>query len=73
VGTVHATSSWISQAEAAVSCWHSAEYQAAIPHGTPFSQGDFLIVEGYDGPQPRAVPKYCTGNCALTLFRSLPK
>ncbi|MEQ1863209.1 MAG: DUF1330 domain-containing protein [Micropepsaceae bacterium] len=38
--------------EAAVACWYSPEYQSAIPHRTPFSQGDFLIVEGYDGLQP---------------------
>jgi len=38
--------------QAAYDCWYSAEYQAAIPHRTPFSQGDFLIIEGYEGPQP---------------------
>ena len=38
--------------EAAYECWYSPEYQAAIAHRTPFSQGDFLIIEGYDGPQP---------------------
>lgn len=38
--------------QAAHDCWYSPEYQAAIPHRTPFSEGDFLIIEGYDGPQP---------------------
>ncbi len=38
--------------QAALDCWYSPEYQAAIPHRTPFSVGDFLIIEGYDGPQP---------------------
>jgi uncharacterized protein (DUF1330 family) len=32
--------------EAAVACWYSREYQSAIPHRTPSSQGDFLIAEG---------------------------
>jgi uncharacterized protein (DUF1330 family) len=34
--------------QAAYDCWYSPEYQAAIPLRTPFSTGDFLIVEGYD-------------------------
>lgn len=38
--------------EAAYECWYSPEYQAAIPHRTPFSVGDFLIIEGYEGVQP---------------------
>lgn len=38
--------------QAALDCWHSPEYQAAIPKRTPYSIGDFLIIEGYDGPQP---------------------
>lgn len=38
--------------EAAYECWYSPEYQSAIPARTPFSVGDFLIIEGYDGPQP---------------------
>jgi uncharacterized protein (DUF1330 family) len=38
--------------QAAYDCWYSPEYQAAIPHRTPFSEGDFLIIEGYEGPQP---------------------
>jgi uncharacterized protein (DUF1330 family) len=38
--------------EAALACWHSPEYQAAIAKRQPFSEGDFLIVEGYEGAQP---------------------
>jgi uncharacterized protein (DUF1330 family) len=38
--------------EIAYECWYSREYQAAIPHRTPFSAGDFLIIEGYEGAQP---------------------
>ena len=38
--------------QAAYDCWYSPEYQAAIPKRTPYSVGDFLIIEGYDGPQP---------------------
>jgi uncharacterized protein (DUF1330 family) len=38
--------------EAAIACWYSPEYQGAIPARTPYSEGDFLIIEGYDGPQP---------------------
>jgi uncharacterized protein (DUF1330 family) len=40
--------------QAALDCWHSPEYQAAILRRTPFSEGDFLIIEGYEGPQPEA-------------------
>ena len=36
----------------AYDCWYSPEYQAAIPHRTPFSVGDFLIIESYEGEQP---------------------
>ncbi len=38
--------------KAALECWHSPEYQAAIAKRRPFSEGDFLVIEGYDGPQP---------------------
>lgn len=38
--------------DTAVACWYSPEYQKAITFRTPYSQGDFLIIEGYDGPQP---------------------
>jgi uncharacterized protein (DUF1330 family) len=38
----------------ALACYHSPEYQRARPLRLPHSQCDFLIVEGYDGPQPQA-------------------
>jgi uncharacterized protein (DUF1330 family) len=36
----------------ALACYRSEEYQRAKPLRLPHSQIDFLIVEGYDGPQP---------------------
>jgi uncharacterized protein (DUF1330 family) len=39
---------------AAVECWHSPEYQAALKIRQPASTADLVIVEGYDGPQPAA-------------------
>jgi Uncharacterized conserved protein len=38
--------------EAALECYRSPEYQAAIRLRTPVSTIDLLIAEGYDGPQP---------------------
>ena len=38
--------------EAALACYHSPEYQAAMALRTAASIGDLVIVEGYDGPQP---------------------
>ena len=38
--------------QAALDCYHSADYQAAIALRLPVSQGDLIIVEGYEGPQP---------------------
>jgi uncharacterized protein (DUF1330 family) len=38
--------------QAAVDCWHSPEYQAALGLRQPVSTADLVIVEGYDGPQP---------------------
>lgn len=38
--------------QAAYDCWHSPEYQAAIAKRTPFAEGDVIIIEGYEGPQP---------------------
>jgi uncharacterized protein (DUF1330 family) len=38
--------------QAALDCWNSPEYKHAISIRLPISQGDFVIVEGYDGPQP---------------------
>jgi uncharacterized protein (DUF1330 family) len=37
---------------AAVDCWHSPEYQAAIKLRESVSTADLVIIEGYDGPQP---------------------
>jgi uncharacterized protein (DUF1330 family) len=39
---------------AALACYHSPEYQSARPMRLANSTGDFVIVEGYDGPQPPA-------------------
>lgn len=38
--------------QAALDCWNSPDYQAAIKLRTPVSTADIVIVEGYDGPQP---------------------
>ncbi len=38
--------------QAALDCYHCADYQAAIKLRQPVSQGDMVIIEGYDGPQP---------------------
>ena len=38
--------------EAALECWRSPEYQAAIKLRSSISTADLLIIEGYDGPQP---------------------
>ena len=38
--------------EAAVECWHSPLYQAALQLRLPVSTADMVIIEGYDGPQP---------------------
>ncbi len=38
--------------QAALDCWHSAEYQAARQHRLSAAEIDIVIVEGYDGPQP---------------------
>jgi uncharacterized protein (DUF1330 family) len=40
--------------EAALACWNSPDYQAAIQLRAPVSVVDMVIVEGYDGPQPGA-------------------
>lgn len=40
--------------QAALDCYHSPAYQAVIQLRLPVSQGDLIIVEGYDGPQPGA-------------------
>jgi uncharacterized protein (DUF1330 family) len=38
--------------QAALDCWKSPEYQAAITLRQPVSTGDLIIIEGYDGAQP---------------------
>ena len=38
--------------QAALDCWNSPAYQAALRIRQPVSTGDVVIVEGYDGPQP---------------------
>ena len=37
---------------AALDCWNSPEYQAAIKLRLPVSTVDLVIIEGYEGPQP---------------------
>ena len=39
----------------ALAAYRSPEYAAARPLRAPYSQCDFLIVEGFDGPQPEGV------------------
>ena len=39
---------------AALACYRSDEYQRARPLRLPHSQCDFIIAEGFDGPQPQA-------------------
>jgi uncharacterized protein (DUF1330 family) len=39
--------------QAALDCWHSAEYQKAMAlRLPPVAIIDLVIIEGYDGPQP---------------------
>jgi len=38
--------------QAAVDCYNSPGYQAAKKLREPVSSADFVLVEGYDGPQP---------------------
>lgn len=40
--------------QAAVDCYHSPEYARAKALRVAVSEGDLVIVEGYDGPQPGA-------------------
>jgi uncharacterized protein (DUF1330 family) len=37
---------------AALDCWKSPEYEHALSIRRPISEGDIVIIEGYDGPQP---------------------
>jgi uncharacterized protein (DUF1330 family) len=38
--------------EAALECWHSAEYPEVMKLRTDISTIDLIVIEGYDGPQP---------------------
>jgi uncharacterized protein (DUF1330 family) len=38
--------------EAAVACWNSPEYKAALEKREGGATVDLVIVEGYEGPQP---------------------
>ncbi len=40
--------------QAALDCWNSPGYQAAIQLRLPASTVDLVVIEGYDGPQPSA-------------------
>jgi len=38
--------------QAALDCYRSPEYQAAVQIRLPISTIDMVVIEGYDGPQP---------------------
>jgi uncharacterized protein (DUF1330 family) len=38
--------------KAALDCYRSPEYQAALKLRLPAASGELIIVEGYEGPQP---------------------
>jgi len=38
--------------QAALDCWNSPDYQAAIKLRQHVSTIDLIVIEGYDGPQP---------------------
>ena len=38
--------------QAALDCWSSPGYQAAVERRQPVATVDIVIIEGYDGPQP---------------------
>lgn len=38
--------------QAALDCYRSSAYQAALQLRLPVATGDLVIIEGYDGPQP---------------------
>ena len=40
----------------ALACYRSPEYQAALAIRAPIADGDIVIMEGYDGPQPPEQP-----------------
>ena len=38
--------------ETALACYNSPEYARLVAIRSPHSEGDIVVVEGYDGPQP---------------------
>ena len=38
--------------ETALACYNSPEYARLVALRQPHSEGDLVIIEGYDGPQP---------------------
>lgn len=36
----------------ALACYHSSEYRDLIGRRAPHANGEIVIIEGYDGPQP---------------------
>ena len=38
--------------ETALACYNSQEYARLVAIRSPHSEGDLVIIEGYDGPQP---------------------
>ncbi len=40
--------------EAALACWNSPEYKAALGKQKGGAEVDLIVIEGYDGPQPGA-------------------
>jgi uncharacterized protein (DUF1330 family) len=38
--------------DAALACFHSPEYQAALAKQEGSAEVDLIVIEGYDGPQP---------------------
>lgn len=38
--------------ETALACYNSPEYTHLVKVRSPHSEGDLVIIEGYDGPQP---------------------
>ena len=38
--------------QAALDCWNSPEYKSALAIRAPISEGDVVIIGGYEGAQP---------------------
>ena len=38
--------------ETAIACYNSPEYVRLVALRSPHAEGDLVIIEGYDGPQP---------------------